>query len=300
MLWTIISTVISLAGIVIPFWISSRKYNISYTEHIDRLYQFQKGGDVDVSVSYKGEKCKDPFVISNVILKNEGTKDIVFNHKFDRPILINSPVITIVDIKCTQSNAEINSKAILKGGNSIFLSWGILKKGESISIDIFGNVTSTNTLSQLERHYFNVGCRASDINKITQKRHKMNMYQKLILILFVLCFCGQLITLASNLRNVSLVGDITYKNEVIDNATILYNVFTDKYYISTTEKRIDRDIPVEDVTNITVSQCKLPSTNYRLVNLTLFVVLAIIVVLMYAYLYKKVSKYPTYMIHRNL
>lgn len=295
MLWTVVSCVISVLGFIIPFCVSSRKYRLSYTEHIKGLYLPKNEGDINLSVSYKGEDCKLPFVIENLVFANYGNKDVVFNQKFDRPVEIKSSVVKFVDIKCSQSNEEINS-TIKMEDDTISLSWGILKKGESISIDVFGYLIDADNKSQLEGHCFNVYSRAADIKKIDQKTHKMSTSQKLMLFMsawaiFVLYFTT---VINSGLREVSLVGDVSYKGEVIENATVLYNIFSNKYYITTTGKRVDRYLPAEDVSDIILSKCKLPSSNYRLINLFFVVIISIVYFVAFLYVYYRIRKYSTF------
>lgn len=267
MFLTILSIAIGILGLL-PLILSIRNYRISCTEKVDRLYLSRNNQDINVSVSYKGEPSSLPLAITSLVFKNDGNKDIDYHQRFIKPVEITSSLIDVLDVRSFQSNSDINVSTIIQN-NEVLLSWDLLKKGESITLEIVGNVLDQNLIAQLEGQCFNVSIRAADIKGI-RKSHNMGMRKRLALLFVAWLFISSFSPVIRDFMNSQLVGDLYYKGDVIKDAAICCNIFTGDYFVTSTTKRVEQRIPAEDVSTITVINSKLPSNNYRFVNLGFF------------------------------
>lgn len=295
MFFTILGILIGIIGIIIPIIHSKKKYVLSYTESVNRLYLPQKDGDVKIIVQYQGQDTKLPLAMTKLVIKNSGKRDIVFNQRFTHPIEIKSSGIEVIDFNTLRCDPSIAPNVTMEN-NSINLSWDILKKNEKIIIDIIGRLTDMDKIEYADSKCFDFQFRAADINKIKHRPREMGPLKLVTfsgIVFFFLTFV--LLFPVGSLREESLVGDIVYNGEEIHNATVLYNMFTDRFFISTTSKRVERYIPSQDVKSITISGCRLPSSYFRIINLSFVAIFFIFLILILVYIYIQIKRRPSYM-----
>ena len=171
----------AIIGAIIPVlckWLLSlfkkrhEKFHISLSRGESHTYISSTDGDVTVRIRYRDKDYDGTISMLKISLVNDGLNDISFANHFDKPILIRSSSYRIIDAKYV-GEPKIKANVKLDPDGVVQITWGLLKKGESISLRLAGEKISENdkkkdTTSFYESLSFSV--RSDCVDYITPQR----------------------------------------------------------------------------------------------------------------------------------
>jgi hypothetical protein len=158
--WSII--IGAILAIVIPWlikFVSSlfrptlQKYHLSLLKNGEEsTFTSSNRESVTVDVKYNGERYDGVISVLNIELNNDGQYDISFIKHFNRPIHLRSSKYKIIDAY-TVNNGPVKALIEKSEDNSFSISWDLLKRKESIRIQLIGQLIETESSSKAKGNY---------------------------------------------------------------------------------------------------------------------------------------------------
>lgn len=162
-----------LRNIVLFFKPSRERFHISLIKlDTEKKYKSISQDDIDISIKYKGEVFDGELAVVTIRLKNDGINHISYVNHFDAPILLKSKDYKIIDASLLGSPLAKADVQLLDNG-SVSIKWGILKKGESIDIQIIGQKKYTTSVNEEQNSLFSslrFSVRSDCVDSIRQPR----------------------------------------------------------------------------------------------------------------------------------
>ncbi|MBP5229335.1 MAG: hypothetical protein J6Z32_04230 [Bacteroidales bacterium] len=119
-------------------WPRRANYHVSlYHSGDDEFFKTSSNGDFSLDVKFNGKQIDDTVAITTFKLYNDGRNDIGFSNHFDGPIMVRSSEYEIVDAT-SLGNELVNTEVKVDANRLVRIKWGILKKDESIKIQLIG------------------------------------------------------------------------------------------------------------------------------------------------------------------
>lgn len=239
-----------LASLIVAILFEFRKYRKERFHIAARLYSSQTycpftDGDVGVQVSFKNRAIKSSIFVLKIVLENDGQKDIMFSSHFSEDIKIRpGNGEKIISIK-TRDSRSLPSTVLSSDGLAL-LSWGILKVGEKIKLDIIMRCPEDETkdydaVKSFNRLSFDI--RSDCMDYIIPEREESDEEKRRTRMRSQVRFTGIVLSLLLVMAVFfsmlfSARYDLILNNEVIQDASIMYSSPLDKYIISPNEGAI--------------------------------------------------------------
>lgn len=230
--WVVTPLVITVLGtILIDYYRNKKNLRISCERLSTRLYKEKESDDVKISLSYKNEKVGDSLCVMTIRLTNTGRKDISFNQVFESEIELLLKTLKILDITIEKQSERVGAVINKKDSSRWFLSWGILKKKESIDLKIVGVFNTDrdkNKEVEIDLNDISFSFRGNNINEFD----KVGTHYLRPLFYLILLLCVTVIgVIPLFFTTLSVRYDVVIDGVALQNVSIDYNAYTHLYRV---------------------------------------------------------------------
>lgn len=239
-LWALVIGVIGSAIVTFIYEAYKRKadrYHLSVSRISSQLYVPQSNGDVKINVEYNNKSISTSLVVMQLLLHNDGKKDIKYSNHFSDKIRIHCKHYNLIAFNVNNNKAAPCFELV---NNEVLFSWDILKKSEVIAFELVAerkdnaniNIGDKSCYNSLEFD-FRADCLDKiETNKATLDGERNSNHYKWItnymavmsVLMFLLLGLFEMATMPK--YQITLNDDT-----VIDEAVLMYNSLFDKYII---------------------------------------------------------------------
>lgn len=147
----------AILGTVLPWLAKSIFYLFRPAKQKYHLSLYREGGEstfastvrdgISVDVRFNGEKYDGVISILNIEIINDGLESISYVNHFNRPILLKSSKFKIIGAVPDKST-PVKTTILLNEDNTVSISWDLLKRNESIKIQLIGQLIDSEQLGK--------------------------------------------------------------------------------------------------------------------------------------------------------
>lgn len=284
----IIPLVISILAAFVYDRIKNRKkeYRITYTKKSERQYYLSEQGGVKISISYNGKDMTKPLSVYRLSIVNTGQKDIFFKQRFSSGVKIEHPELEFIDVRIININSKAKPEVFLNEDKSANLSWDILKRNESIELEIVANHIDQPFFVQEENNdfifTFRSDCMDSFIKKPTSY-HTMAVFPYVIGALYLILL--SLIPMADSVQIDASINGKTYHN-----AQLSQNNYSHKFSIYSIDGSNTYDL--SQIHDMKISIASNPREISLLMRFAFVFGVAIVILLILNFILSKAIKTP--------